>query len=86
MMLQTPGLSVFNGGRVVGQSILDDASQQIGYESLDLATLTPSASGIPITPDGLHVALRKISGVDQLAESTQAFPLVGPDLSAVFLG
>jgi hypothetical protein len=32
------------------------------------------------------VALWQFSGVNALPESTQQFPLVGPDLSAVFQG
>lgn len=86
MMLQTPGLELFSSGRLVGQTQYDGAAQQIGYESIDPQTLAISESGIPITPDGLHVALRQLSGVNALPESTQQFPLVGPDLSAVFQG
>jgi hypothetical protein len=86
MMLQTPGLELFNGGRLVGQSQYDAVAQQIGYKKIDPLTLAISESGIPITPDGLHVALRQLSGVNTLPESTQQFPLVGPDLSAVFQG
>jgi hypothetical protein len=86
MMLQTPGLELFSGGRLVGQSQYDAAAQQIGYKRIDPQTLAISESGIPITPDGLHVALRQLSGVNALPESTQQFPLVGPDLSAIFQG
>lgn len=65
-----PGIE---GDRVVGATTDDQLARGI-----DPKTLEVSASGVKITPGQIHVALRKLAGLDE--QLTQQYPLVGDDL------
>lgn len=64
------------GGRVVGAT---DASQNA--RTIDPVTLKPSNSGVTLSPDLVHQALRKVAGLEAFAKDYplegQALPLFG---------
>jgi hypothetical protein len=61
------------GDRVVGATTADQNARGI-----DPSTLEVSTDGVKITPAQIHVALRKLAGLDE--QMTQQYPLVGGDL------
>jgi uncharacterized protein (DUF1501 family) len=84
MMLQTAGLAVFSGGRVVGASAYDANAHQIHPQALDPATLAVLEEGEWLYPGGLHVALRQLAEVEDTAWADHEFPLKDRDWSIVF--
>lgn len=88
MMLQSPALALFVGGREIGATALDPGSGVTVYRDLDISDLTVGvpAGGAPLTPELIHVGLRTLLGIqaDRLAD--HHYPLVGPDVSALFTG
>jgi uncharacterized protein (DUF1501 family) len=62
------------GNRLVGAS--DDASKP---RKIDPATLAPSDSGVKLTPELIHLSLRKLAGVDT-SDAGKAFPFTSQAL------
>jgi uncharacterized protein (DUF1501 family) len=67
MMVMGPGIP---GNRVIGAT---DAGA--GARPIDPAALTPSDSGVVLTPEIVHSALRRVAGVESFDAE---YPLAGP--------
>jgi hypothetical protein len=88
MMLQTPGLNLFQGGREVGATILDPTTGVTVYRDLDITSLAVGdpAGESPLTPELLHVGLRRLLNIDTHPLADHNYPLPGPDVSRLFSG
>jgi hypothetical protein len=84
MMLQTAGLEVFSGGRVVGASRYDAASHQVHPVPMDPLSLELLEEGEWLYPGGIHVGLRKLAQVEETSWADHQFPLKDTDWSAIF--
>lgn len=62
------------GNRLIGAT--DDA---VRPRKLSPSTLEPNDSGVPLTPAGIHRALRRFIGIEA-SDGAQRFPLTGEDL------
>jgi hypothetical protein len=71
MLASGPGIK---GGRVVGAT---DAAQLAA--TLDPGSLAPMEGGVKITPERIHLALRKIAGIDK-DELVKGYPLLGESM------
>lgn len=63
--------SYFTGNRVVGAT--DDLHRSL---RVNTSTLQPDTSGVELTPEYIHQALRRLAGIDQNPFVTSNFPFV----------
>lgn len=75
MLLQSQGLDVFAGGRVVGASALDASVGHVLPVAVDPQSLQLLPAGEFIYPGGLHLGLRALAQIDQLAPADSQFPI-----------
>ncbi len=85
MMMQTPGVEVFDTGRLIGASDYDSDAQQILSRRIDPATGEPSddEDATWLSPDSLHVGLRTLAGIKDHSLSTHWYPLKAQDSAAL---
>lgn len=67
------------GKGIPGNKVIGTTDERHRPITLDPATLRPKEGGIRIEPIHIHLALRKLAGVDTADETRTLFPLVGAE-------
>lgn len=71
---------MFLGAGIKGNRVIGATDDKVNAKKLDPQTLAPSESGLILNPTHIHMALRKLAGIEQGAPA-QAYPIQVPLLN-----